>query len=241
MYSMILGNKEAQSLTEHLEEVRLRLFWSVAFWIAASCMCYYLVPSILTLTRDAFLNENVQLIFTRPTEAFVAYVKVAMVVGFFVSSPVTLFQFTRFLDPGLKEVERKWMYRLATVSAFLFLLGALFAFLVVLPVTLQFFLSFQTESLNPLFQVGEFLSFITGILALCGAIFQLPLLLFFASLMGVVSSKQLSEGRRIAIFLSALIAAVATPTPDVLTMSVVALPIWILFELSIILIRITGR
>ena len=199
------------------------------------------VPHLLDFTRDAFLNKNVQLIFTKPTEAFIAYIKVAMVAGLFVSSPVTLYHVTMFVMPGLNERERKWIFRLIPVSIILFLCGVLFAFFVVLPTTLHFFLSFQTEALNPLFQVGDFLSFITGILGLCGASFQLPVVLYFAAVAGVVNSKQLREGRRFAIFLSALVAAIATPTPDAFTMSVVALPLWILFEISVILIRITGR
>lgn len=188
-----------------------------------------------------FLNDKVQLIFTRPTEAFIAYIKVAMVAGLFLSSPITMYHVVMFVAPGLRPVEKKWLFRLIPVSIILFLLGVTFAFFVVLPVTLHFFLSFQTEALNPMFQVGDFLGFLTGILGLCGASFQLPLVLFFASLIGIVNSKQLREGRRLAIFLSALVAAVATPTPDAFTMSVVALPLWILFEISVILIRITGR
>lgn len=233
--------EKSLTLTEHLEELRSRLLWSIVWWLIASCACYYFVPPLLDFTRDTFLNENVQLIFTRPTEAFIAYLKVAMVAGLFLSSPITLYHVVMFVAPGLRPSEKKWIFRLIPVAIFLFACGVTFAFFVVLPVTLHFFLSFQTESLNPMFQVGDFLGFITGILALCGASFQLPLVLFFASLAGIVNSKQLREGRRFAIFFSALVAAVATPTPDAFTMSVVALPLWILFEISVILIRITGR
>lgn len=234
-------SENSLTLTEHLEELRSRLFWSILWWALASCACYYFVPSLLDFTRDTFLNKNVQLIFTRPTEAFIAYIKVALVAGLFLSSPVSLYNVVMFVAPGLKPKEKTWLMRLVPVSIILFCLGVLFAFFVVLPVTMHFFLSFQTESLNPMFQVGDFLGFVTGILALCGVSFQLPLLLFFASLAGIVSSRQLAESRNIAIFLCALVAAVATPTPDAFTMGVVALPLWILFEISVILIRITGR
>ena len=238
---IVKNESDGLTLTGHLEELRSRVFWTIICWFIASCACYYFVPYLLDFTRDSFLNKDVQLIFTKPTEAFIAYLKVAMVAGLFLSSPVTLYQVTMFVAPGLKANEKKWVFRLVPVSIILFCIGATFAFFVVLPVTLHFFLSFQTESLNPMFQIGEFLGFITGILALCGASFQLPLVLFFASLAGIVNSTQLREGRRIAIFLSALVAAVATTTPDAFTMSVVALPLWILFEISVILIRITGR
>jgi sec-independent protein translocase protein TatC len=231
----------ALSLTEHLQELRSRLFWSIISWAAASVVAYSFVPQLMDFARDHFLNKNVQLIFTHPTEAFIAYLKVAMVAGIFLASPILLYHLIMFVAPGLKPSEKRWVFRLVPVSIILFACGCTFAYFVVLPVTMQFFLSFSTAALNPMFQVGEFLSFITGLMLLCGASFQLPLLLFFASLAGLVSSKQLREGRRYAVFLSALIAAVATPTPDAFTMSVVALPIWILFEISVIVIRISGR
>ncbi len=231
----------ALSLTEHLEELRSRIFWSIIAWAVASTACYSFVPKFLDFTRDRFLNKHVQLIFTKPTEAFIAYLKVAMVAGIFVASPVLLYHIVMFVAPGLKPSEKRWIFRLVPVSVILFLTGCTFAFFVVLPVTMQFFLSFSTEALNPMFQVGDFLGFTTGLLLLCGASFQLPLLLFFAALAGLVNSTQLREGRRYAIFLSALIAAVATPTPDAFTMSVVALPIWILYEISVIVIRLSGR
>lgn len=231
----------ALSLTGHLEELRTRIFWSVGAWAIASCLCYVGVPKLLSVVSDNFLEGKVDLIFTRPTEAFIAYLKVAMVAGLFVASPVLLYHIVMFVAPGLRPVEKRWMLRLIPVSVLLFLSGATFAFFVVLPVTMNFFLSFSTTELRAMLQIGDFLGFVTGILALCGASFQLPLILFFASVAGIVNSRQLREGRRFAIFGSALIAAVATPTPDAFTMSVVALPIWILFEISVIFIRLTGR
>lgn len=229
------------SLTEHLEELRSRLFYSIAAWLVASVACYAYVPKFMDFTRDRFLGKSVQLIFTKPTEAFIAYLKVALVAGIFVASPIVIYQIIMFVAPGLKPAEKRWVWRLVPVSIILFLVGCLFAFFVVLPVTMQFFLSFQTAALNPMFQVGDFLGFTTGLLLLCGASFQLPLLLFFAALAGLVNSHQLREGRRYAVFGSALVAAVATPTPDAFTMCVVALPLWILFEISVIVIRISGR
>ena len=94
------------TLTEHLEELRSRLFWSIFWWFLASCLCYYFVPFLLDFVRDTFLNKNVQLIFTRPTEAFIAYIKVAMVAGLFLASPVLLYHTIMFVAPGLKANEK---------------------------------------------------------------------------------------------------------------------------------------
>lgn len=231
----------SMTLSGHLQELRSRILWSISCWMIASVACYGFVPRLLTITSDRFLGGSVKLIFTKPTEAFIAYLKVAMVAGLFVVAPIVLYNILMFVAPGLRPAEKRWIYRLVPVSIILFALGATFAFFVVLPVTMHFFLSFTTDELEAMLTVGEFLGFVTGLLALCGASFQLPLVLFFASLAGIVNSKQLREGRRFAIFGSALVAAIATPTPDAFTMSVVALPIWILFEISVILIRVSGR
>ncbi len=221
--------------------MRSRIIWSLTAWVAASCLAYAFVPRLLTFCQNQFLDGKVQLIFTRPTEAFIAYLKLALVAGLFLASPVFIYHIMMFVMPGLRDVERRWVLRLIPVSVLLFCIGVTFAYYVVLPVTMHFFLSFSTDALNAMFQVGDFLGFVVGILALCGVAFQLPLVLFFAALAGIVNSKQLREGRRYAIFGSALVAAVATPTPDAFTMSVVALPLWILYEISVILIRISGR
>ncbi len=225
----------------HLDELRSRLIWSLYAWVAASCACYYFVPQLLSVVRQRFLGPEVQLIFTRPTEAFIAYLKTAMVAGVFLASPILAYQVLMFVVPGLEAHEKKWLFRLIPVSIILFTLGATFAYFVVLPVTMHFFLSFTTTDLNALFSVGDLLGFVTGVLLLCGVAFQLPMVLFFVAQIGLISSRQLRDGRKFAIFASFLIAAVATPTPDAFTMSVVALPIWLLFEISVILIRITGK
>lgn len=229
------------TLTGHLEELRSRLIWSLGAWAVAAAGCYYFTPSLLAIARDRFLGPNVQLIFTRPTEAFFAYLKVAMVAGLFVASPIILYHVLMFVLPGMEAHERKWLWRLMPVAIVLFALGATFAYLVVLPVTMHFFLSFSTEELNAMFTIGEFLGFVVGILTLCGVAFQLPLVLFFAALAGIVNSTFLRQQRRFAIFAAFLIAAIATPTPDAFTMSVVAVPIWILFEISLILMRFVGK
>lgn len=234
-------DERALTLTEHLEEMRARLLWCLTTWVFVSGLCYYFVPKLLAFSQNRFLDGSVQLIFTRPTEAFIAYLKLAMVAGLFLTAPVFLYHALMFVLPGLREVEKRWVLRLIPASMLLFVGGATFALIVVLPVTLSFFMSFSTDALMPMLQVGEFLGFVVGLLALCGVAFQLPLVLFFMALAGVVNSSQLREGRRYAIFGSALVAAVATPTPDAFTMSVVALPIWILYEISVILIRISGR
>lgn len=227
------------SLTDHLEELRSRLLWSLLAWIAASIFAYSQVGRIFAATKP--LLGDVKLIFTAPTEAFFAYLKLAMVAGLFLAAPVIFYHALRFVVPGLEAHERKWLFRLMPVAVGLFLAGCAFAYYVVLPVTLTFFISFSNEQLQPMFTIDQFVGFVVGALAICGVIFQLPLILLMGAVVGIVKSKALRRHRRMAWFLAFVVAAVATPTPDAMTASVVAVPIIVLFELSTILIRLMGK
>lgn len=229
------------TLMGHLTELRSRLISSILVWALASCACYYFIPELLDVVREQFLRDRVELVFTKPTEAFIAYIKAAMVGGIFLASPVWLYHVIRFVAPGLESHEKKWVARLLPFSIVLFCLGATFAYYIVLPVTMNFFLSFTSDDLKAMLTIGEFLGFVTMILLLCGVAFQLPLVLYFAALLGLVTSKQLRENRRFAVFGAFLIAAVATPTPDAFTMTVVALPLWALFEISVVMIWLSRR
>lgn len=223
----------------HLEELRSRVLWSLCFWVAGSIIAYQAVPYLLNQTKP--MLGPAKLIFTAPTEAFFAYLQLAMVGGLFLSFPILLFNLVMFIMPGLTEREQRWFVALLPGSIVLFLTGAAFAYLAVLPVTLQFFLSFAQGGLEATIKIQDFLGFVVGLMAICGVIFQLPLVLFFGALAGLVKSRFLRAQRRAAYFLAFVVAAVATPTPDALTAAVVAVPILVLFELSILLIRVIGK
>lgn len=234
-----MEDEKEMSLTEHLEELRSRILTSLAAWVVGAIVVYNFAPSLLSFTRP--LLGNAELIFTSPMEAFMAYLKVALIGGFFAASPVIGIQALLFVLPGLKANEKRWLLTLMPFSVVLFCLGVAFAYVAVLPVTLKFFLSFQNEHLKATIKLDEHLEFVVNMLALCGLIFQLPLVMLFGSFLGIVKSSFLRSQRRLAYFLSFVIAAVATPTPDMVTATIVALPIIILFEISVLLIRITGK
>jgi len=227
------------TLTDHLEELRSRILWSLGAWILASIVAYTQVGKIFSAAKP--LLGNTKLIFTAPTEAFFAYLKLAMVAGLFLAAPVIFYHALRFIVPGLEPHERKWLFRLMPIAILLFAAGCCFAYYVVLPVTLKFFISFQNDTLEALFKMEDFVGFVVGALAICGVIFQLPLILLMGAVVGIVRSAALRRHRKLAYFLAFVVAAVATPTPDAMTASVVAVPIIILFELSTILIRLMGK
>lgn len=237
--SSFFEDEKEMSLTEHLEEMRSRILISLAAWVAGSVAVYNFAPKLLAFTRP--LLGKAKLIFTSPMEGFMTYLKVALIGGLFVAGPVLVYQILMFVLPGLKPSEKKWMLALLPFSVLLFFAGAAFSYFAVLPVTLQFFLSFATEDLEATIKLDDYLSFLVNMIGLCGLTFQLPLVMLFGAMLGIVKSKFLRSQRRIAYFLGFLLAAVATPTPDMVTMTIVALPILVLFEISIILLRIIGK
>jgi sec-independent protein translocase protein TatC len=227
------------TLVGHLEELRWRIIWSVLYWAAGVYAAYQLIPRLLAWCRP--LLGGHKLIFTNPTEAFFAYLNAALVLGACFASPVFLYHILMFVMPGLERHERRWVTRLLPFSILLFLLGCAFALYLVLPTTLKFFLSFATPELEAQLKIGDFVGFIVTLTVVCGVIFELPIVLLFLAGLGIVSSQFLSQHRRPAYFLAFVLAAVATPTPDIFTMSVVAMPILLNYEGSLFLIRMLGK
>ena len=230
---------QPMSLVGHLEELRWRILWSLFYWIIACFICYGMVPKVLDWCKP--LLKNAKLIFTNPTEAFFAYLNAAMVGGACLAAPVFLYHILMFVLPGLEKSERRWVYRLLPLSIFQFLLGCTFALKLVLPGTMDFFLGFGTAELVPQIKIGEFVGFITTITIICGIIFELPIVLMFLAGINLITSKFLRRHRRTAYFLAFVISAVATPTPDAFTATIVALPIIINYEASLFLIRLCGK
>lgn len=230
---------QPMSLVGHLDELRTRIFWAIGVWVAAGFWAYHLAPLMLQKARP--LLGNAELIFTKPTEAFFAYMKVGIIGGFFIASPVIFYQVVMFILPGLEKRERRWFLGLLPVAIVLFITGVAFSFTAVLPVTMKFFMSFQDANLKANIKIEEFMGFILNIAVVCGLIFQLPLVLLFGALVGLVTSKMLRSQRRMAYFLSFVVSAIVTPTPDAVTCTIVALPMIVLFEISIVVIRIIGK
>lgn len=231
--------KEMPAL-EHLAELRGRIVSSLVCWILATCLAYGEVPHVLALIRG-LSGDGFRFVYTSPSEAFMAFVQLAMVCGAIVCLPIFLYHTVVFINPGLTRRERRWLVALLPVALGLFALGVSFAWYVVIPVTWRFFLSFQSDSLQALWSIGDVIGFVAGTLLLCGVIFQLPLLMVLLALLGLVQSAKMAGMRRVLYFASFVIAAVVTPTPDAFTAALVALPLILLFELSLLFIRLCGR
>lgn len=222
------------------------LAFSVVF-----CLCYYWSEAIFQFLvqplEDLLKHKgNRRLIYTGLTEAFLTYVKVAAFSAVFISFPIVATQIWRFMAPGLYRDEKKIFRGLLAATPILFFVGALFAYYIVFPAAYSFFLSFETVGANghlPIeleAKVNEYLSFVIRLVFAFGASFELPVVLTLLASVGVVTSSALISKWRIAIVAIFVVAALITP-PDMLSMIGLAVPLIVLYGLSILMVRSVER
>jgi sec-independent protein translocase protein TatC len=229
-------------LTAHLEELRkrlMRIFIAVAVGFAGSYAFSKRLFDILMQPMAEAL-ETSHFIYTYPPEAFFTYIKVALVAGVFVTSPYIFFQIWQFVAPGLYKHERRWMIPIAFFSAAFFVAGALFGYFVVFPYGFEFFAGFATEQIVFTPKLSEYLGFSLKLLFAFGVTFELPLFIFFLARLGIVTHKGLRKKQKYAILLSFVASSILTP-PDVITQSLMAGPLILLYEVSIWVARFFGK
>ena len=235
---------EKMPLVSHLEELRARLMRISIVLVVAFVLCYQWSETLfLVIARPLIdaLPGGSSMIFTSPTEAFFIYLKVAFFAAIFVTSPYWLFQIWRFISPGLYKSEKKHVFPFIVVSSTLFIAGVLFAYFVVFPMAFKFLLSYASEFIRPMISIREYLSLVLRFLLAFGVIFELPVFMYFLAKIGVVNAPFLVAKRRYAILLIFIAAAVLTPGPDVVSQVLMAVPLLILYEVSILVVRLTAR
>lgn len=234
-------------LIEHLIELRTRLLWSVGAILIAFFLCFAFAKEIFALlVRPLAAAGQDRVIFTQVFEAFFVQVRVAFFGALMLSFPVVATQIWRFVAPGLYRQEKKALAPFLLATPFLFTLGACFAYFVAIPTALKFLLGFQGDlgnsgvSQEALPSVGQYLSFIMQFLFAFGVAFLLPVLLMLLNRAGIVTREQLVGFRRYFIVAAFVIAAIFTP-PDVVSQLLLAVPLILLYEISLIAIRFMGR
>jgi sec-independent protein translocase protein TatC len=239
----MLEEDEKIPFTSHLEELRSRLvkcFIAVGVGFFVSYGFKEFLFKILVRPLIQVMPAGDYLIFTGLPEAFFTYLKVALLSGLMLSSPVILYQFWMFVAPGLYKKERRLLGPIVLLSSFFFIAGALFGYFIVFPWGFKFFLGFATESIRPLPSMKEYLSFSAKLLLAFGLVFELPMVLTFLARLGIVSVEFLKRNRKYAVLLFFIGAAILTP-PDVVTQIMMALPLMAMYELSIIGARLFGK
>jgi sec-independent protein translocase protein TatC len=234
---------EKLPFTSHLEELRSRL---IKGFIAAGigfAACYGFKErlfEILVAPLVKVMQEGDTLIFTGLPEAFFTYLKVSFLAGLLIASPVIIYQFWMFVAPGLYRKERRLMVPVVVLSSLFFIGGSLFGYFIVFPWGFKFFLGFATEHIKAMPSMKEYLAFSAKLLLAFGLVFELPIVLTFLARLGIVSVDFLKRNRKYALLLFFAGAAIITP-PDVVTQVMMAVPLMILYEVSIIGARIFGR
>ncbi len=222
-------------LMGHLNELRRRLFRIVIMVILGFVAFYGVSEQLYAYLSEplrVYLPEGSKLVYTSPQGAFFTYMKVALVASIFGTSPFSFYQIWAFIAPGLYREERRAVLPLAFFSSVFFLAGASFCFLLVFPIAFQFFMGFATDSIVPMISVEEYLSFALKLLIAFGVVFEMPLFAFFLARFGLLSPEFMRRTRRYAILVVFIVAAILTP-PDVFSQVLMALPMLLLYEVSI--------
>jgi len=224
---------------EHIEELRWRLIKAVIAVIVAAVVAFIFAEEIYKFI--VYPLGDIKLHFTEITGSFYAYLKIAFYTGILGASPVVLYQLWKFIAPGLYSKEKKVILPLVFSSTILFLIGAAFCFYLVLPFAIKFLVGYGAGEMIPIITVNSYISF-TGMMILAfGLSFQLPVIGYFFGKIGLLSDRALAKGRPYAVVIILVVAAVLTPTPDIFTQLLLAVPLYFLYELTIMLIKFTGK
>jgi len=224
------------SLIKHIEELRKRLIYSISAIILAAAVSYLHKEEILLF----FIKYIEKAVFLTPHEAFISYLKLSLICGVLAASPFIIYQIWVFVWSSLKPVEKKYAVSYGIFSLILFLAGAAFGYFLGLPVAMDFLLRFASERLLPMISIGNYINFCGIFILLFGLLFEMPLIVFFITDLGIMTPQQFSSKRRHIIVTLFIIAAILSP-PDVFTQFLIAVPLYILFEFSILLAKVAKK
>lgn len=226
------------SLLEHLEELRRRIIFSVLSIAGGFGVCYWFHEQIYDLMQRpitfALRNNHLdtQLVFTNPTEPFNMYLKMGLIGGIFVASPLVLYQVWLFISPGLYKHEKRYVLPFMFATVGLFIAGGLFAYKMAFPAALDFLIKYGSQ-FKPMITLTEYTDLFLTLIIGMGIIFELPILVFFLALFGIVTAGWLWRNLRYSILVIFTIAAIVTPTTDILNMCIFAAPMVALYIASI--------
>ncbi len=228
------GTPREMSFFDHLEELRWRIIKAVGAVIVTSIFCGFfsdfLVQDVLLAPlRTAHLKVQV----LTPYGIMLLYVEVVLFGGIILSTPVILYQLWRFIAPGLMPNERHYVWQIVFFTSVCFLAGIAFGYFVLVPTALKFFAAFGTQNIDLNIAADRYISFILSLIAGAGLVFELPMITYFLSKLGFLTPAFMRHYRRHAIIVILIISAVVTPTPDIITQSLLAAPMLILYEISI--------
>jgi len=223
-------------LTDHLEELRRRLFIILIGLFVGGAVSFYFVFDVM----EFLLEIPGELTYLSVAEAFFAHIRLAIISAIIISLPVTLYQIIAFLLPGLSSRERKYLILGLPAALVLFATGVYFAYSIILPLAFDFFMSFGGDDIQPHITVSNYISFVKGLVIPFGVVFQLPLMVMVLTGVGIITPQFLRTNRKIVIFIIFIMAAFLTP-PDIISQVLMAGPLLLLYEISILISALIYR
>ena len=230
------------SFFDHLDEMRKRIIISVVGILIASVIAGVFITEIMEyILIGPAKSVNMTLQNLRPFGQPFLYFKVIFASGIIIAFPFVLYQVWRFVAPGLYQNERNWARKITLFTSLCFLSGVFFSYFVMIPSMLSFAVSFQTEGITNIIDVNEYFGFIIMILLASGLLFEMPMASYVLAKVGILTAKAMRKYRRHSIVVILILAAVLTPTPDPVSQFIFAAPLFILYEISIIIARLAQK
>lgn len=233
-----MAEDEKLPIMGHLRELRKRIVRIAIAVVITTAISFVFAEEFFDVLKSR--ADNIDLIYVEMTEMFSTYFTVALYSGFALATPFILYEIVMFIRPALTPREKKYLYSLLPGMLIAFAIGVVFAYYVLIPPATNFLLTFGNDIATPQIRVGNYISLVVRLLFLVGLCFELPVIIYFLAKIKIVTVKKLTRFRRFAFLGAFVIAAIATPTPDPLNQSLVAGPLYILYEVGILLARIAG-
>jgi sec-independent protein translocase protein TatC len=238
-------NDGEMGFLDHLEELRWRIIKAligvVVACIGVGIFINFIIKDILFLPARSTVPP-MNIINLKPYGQFTIYMEVIIIGGIVFSIPNIIYQFWKFIEPALKKGERKYIVWIVVFSTICFLSGIVFAYYIMLPQALGFFATFGTDSvMTDNISADEYLQFVISVMLLAGIVFELPMVSFFLSKIGILKPKFMKKYRKHAIVIILLVAGILTPGPDITSQVLLAAPLFILYEVSIIICKISQK
>lgn len=238
----VASYEKEMTFWEHLEELRSRIIKSLIGFFVGVIVCAFFSDTIVNkilivpAQRAGFELQNL-----KPYGQFMLYMQVVVISGFVLSLPFTLYQLWKFVEPGLLPREKKYVLWIVFFSSFCFFAGLVFAYFVVLPVSLKFLMGFGSSQIKNIIAINEYIGFVIGLVLASGILFELPMLSFFLGRIGILTSDLMRRYRKHAVVIILIVAAVLTPSPDIASQAMLAVPLYLLYEISILVVQLTGK
>jgi sec-independent protein translocase protein TatC len=235
------GEQVEMNFFDHLGELRKRLLWAVLGIIVGCIIAGIFTDKLLTILLQPAVDANLELQNLAPMGQIFLLFKVILIAGIIISSPFVLYQLWRFIAPGLYAHERSWAQRITFFTSVCFLAGVAFSYFVMIPSSMKFASETGFKNIKNSFDINLYFGFVTTFILAMGLVFELPMIAYVLAKMGVLTSEFMRKYRRHSLVVILIVAAIATPTPDPVNQMIFAVPLWILYEISVWIVKFAQK